>query len=192
MTKGELVSAVRNYLNRPNMSSDDIGLLIGVVEGELNAELREHPRNVKRSSLAVSTADGILPLPDDVAAVMRVFDDEGRYEQYPLAAELEPYGRGYIDRGSVLEVFPHPEVGRTMYLDYHAYLDPLEGDADTNWLSRYHGGVYLYGVLKEAAVYLKDDSRLALWEQVFARRLAVLKSQGWDQNVSVSPSVRVR
>jgi len=41
-------------------------------------------------------------------------------------------------------------------------------------------------------VYVKDDARLALWRQEFDRRLAALKSQGWNQNIASSPRVRVR
>jgi len=192
MTKSELVAAARTYLNRPNMPTADVSLLIGVIEGEFNKELREHPRNVKRGSLPMPDNLGILPLPDDVAGILRVFDDGGVYEQYPISVELDSDCRGYLDRGSILEVFPHPEAGHTIYLDYHAYLDPLDGDDDVNWLSRFHGDIYLYGVLKEAAVYVKDDARLVAWRQEFDRRLAELKRQGWNQNIASSPRVRVR
>ena len=192
MTKSELVKAVKDYLNRPNMPADDVNLLIGVVEGEFNKELREHPRNVKRGSLPMPDDTGILPLPDDVAGILRVFDDAGTYEQYPISVGATSCSRGYFDRGSILEVFPHPEKGHTIRLDYHAYLNPLDGDDDTNWLSTYHGDIYLYGVLKEAAVYVKDDARLALWRQEFDRRLAELRRQGWNQNIASSPRVRVR
>jgi len=192
MTKSELVAAVKTYLNRPNMSSEDVNLLIGIIEGEFNKELREHPRNVKRGNLPMPDDTGILPLPDDVAGIIRLFDDGGVYEQYPISVDLDGDCRGYQDRGSVLEVFPHPETGHTIYLDYHAYLDPLDGDDATNWLSRYHSDIYLYGVLKEASVYVKDDGRLALWRQEFDRRLAELKRQGWNQNIASSPRVRVR
>jgi len=192
MTKSELVKAVKVYLNRPNMPTADVSLLIGIIEGEFNKELREHPRNVKRGSLPMPDDTGVLPLPDDVAGIVRLFDDAGIYEQYPVSVALDSISRGYLDRGSILEVFPHPEAGHTIYLDYHAYLDPLDGDDDTNWLSNYHSDIYLYGVLKEAAVYVKDDPRLAVWRQEFDRRLAGLRSQGWNQNIASSPRVRVR
>jgi hypothetical protein len=192
MNKSELVAVVKTYLNRPNMPTADVSLLIGIIEGEFNKELREHPRNVKRGSLPMPDDTGILPLPDDVAGILRVFDDGGLYEQYPVSITLDNDRRGYHNRGSVLEVFPRPEAGHTVRLDYHAYLDPLDGDGDTNWLSRFHGDIYLYGVLKEAAVYVKDDARLALWRREFDRRLAELKRQGWNQNIAASPRVRVK
>ena len=192
MNKSELVAAVKTYLNRPNMPTADVNLLIGIIEGEFNKELREHPRNVKRGSLPMPDDAGILPLPDDVAGIIRLFDEGGTYEQYPISVELDSDCRGYLDRGSVLEVFPHPEAGHTLRLDYHAYLDPLAGDDDTNWLSRYHSDIYLYGALKEAAVYVKDDPRLFTWRQEYDRRLSELKRQGWNQNIAASPRVRVR
>ena len=198
MNKAELVKAVRLYANRPNLEDEEVDLLIQTVEGELNKELREHPRNVKRASIPMPGPDGILPLPDDLVGLIRVFDNAGVYEQYPIIAATGTddcgvsIDRGYISRGTVLELFPHPEAGATVYADYHAYLNPLVGGTDINWLSVYHSDVYLYGCLREIAVYVKDDERLKAWRGEFNRRLDALKQQGWNQNIAASPMVRTQ
>ena len=193
MNKAELVKAVRLYANRPNLEDEEVDLLIQTVEGELNKELREHPRNVKRASVPMPENNGILPLPDDLAGLIRVFDDAGIYEQYPISAPPDTeYCRGYINRGMVLELFPHPETGATVYADYHAYLDPLVGSTDINWLSIYHSDVYLYGCLREIAVYVKDDARLKAWRGEFDRRVDALRQQGWNQNFAAASRVRIR
>jgi len=198
MNKAELVAAVKLYANRPNLEDAEVDLLIQTVEGELNKELREHPRNVRRASISMPGPDGILPLPDDLAGLIRVFDDAGVYDQYPVAAapgteDCSSYNdRGYINRGTALELFPHPEAGATVHADYHAYLNPLVGGTDVNWLSTYHGDVYLYGCLREIAVYVKDDARLKAWRGEFNRRLDALKMQGWNQNIAAAPRVRVQ
>ncbi len=57
------------------------------------------------------------------------------------------------------------------------------------WISAYYPDLYLYGALKEAAVYLKDDQRLALWQGEFLRRLDGVQAQGWNQNISTVPLV---
>jgi len=189
MTRTEVISAVKNYLNRPAMPDEDVGLLIATLEGELNRELREHPRSEKRASLAMPDTTGILPLPDDIAQLLRVYDAGGNYPRWPI--DLPPgNNRGFLDRGSVLELIPHPAVSQTIYMDYHAYLNPLEGPEDRNWVSNYHSDIYLYGCLKEAAVFLKDDPRLAGWQVEFTRRLESLQLQGWNQNLGVAPKVR--
>ena len=198
MNKAELVAAVKLYANRPNLDDKEVNLLIQTVEGELNKELREHPRNVKRASVPMPENNGILPLPDDMAGLIRVFDDDGVYEQYPVVAapgteDCSSYNdRGYINRGTVLELFPHPETGAIVYADYHAYLDPLVGSTDVNWLSIYHGDVYLYGCLREIAVYVKDDARLKAWRGEFDRRVDALRQQGWNQNFAAASRVRIR
>ena len=192
MNKAELVKAVRLYANRPNLENEEVDLLIQTVEGELNKELREHPRNVKRASVPMPGTDGILPLPDDLASLIRVFDDAGVYDQYPISAAPGTDCRGYINRGMVLELFPHPGAGATVYADYHAYLNPLVGEDDVNWLSIYHSDVYLYGCLREIAVYVKDDARLQAWRGEFDRRVNALKLQGWNQNIAAAPRVRTR
>ena len=41
----------------------------------------------------------------------------------------------------------------------------------TNWLMTNHPDLYLYGTLLEAPIYLRDESRLALWQERFDRAL---------------------
>lgn len=198
MNRGELVSAIKSYLNRPNLADADVATMIASVEGELNRELREHPRNARRTGYTIPINDvsgnpytedtPILPLPVDIATLVTLKDENGvRYEGYP--ATMEP-DCGYVERGDCLHVYPTPKRGTTFYLDYIAFLDPLQAAADTNWVSDYFSDLYLYGALKEAAVYLKNDQRLALWQQEFMRRLDGVQHQGWNQNIGSSPRVR--
>ena len=187
MNRTELMSGIRSYLNRPAMPDEDVGLLISVLEGELNRELREHPRNVKRASIAMPDTTGALPLPDDIAELIRVWDASGTYPRQSVARGASCTVRGFLDRGTVLELIPHPAVSQTIYMDYHAFLNPLEGPEDRNWVSNYHADIYLYGCLKEAAVFLKDDPRLAGWQVEFTRRVDSLKLQGWNQNIGAAP-----
>ena len=202
MNRGQLVVAVKSYLNRPNLEDDDIGTMIASVEGEFNRELRKHPRNMRRTSYTIPENDeagtpytentDILPLPTDIASLIAVWDAQNGqskpYRQYPPSVPLPSYG--YIERGDCLQIFPMPSRGTEFFLDYTAFIAPLEATADTNWVSDYFSDLYLYGVLKEAAVYLKNDARLAAWQNEFLRRLKGVKAQGWNQNMASSPKIR--
>lgn len=46
---------------------------------------------------------------------------------------------------------------------------PLVDDADTNWLLDNAYSLYLFGALCEAAPYIEDDHRIALWEGKYAQ-----------------------
>jgi len=186
MNRGEIASAVRAYLERANLASTDVGYFISVTEGILNRELAEHPRSHTRLDYTVLDDTGLIPVPDDMASLKRVVNAEGDIlEQYPLDAPPDATdGLGYVSRGTYLEIFPTPAVDDVISLDYVAYLEPLVDDADTNWVSTYHPDVYLYGCLAEAAVFYREDERLAQWRQDFYAKLQSLKDQGWNQNVA--------
>ncbi len=197
MNRDDLATAVRRYLNRPNLPDTDITTMIGAVEGEFNRELRDHPRNARRTEYTIPTEDEsgtpyeentpILPLPVDLASLVSVFDSTGTYTQFP---PLAVPARGYIERGDCLHIYPTPARGTIFSMDYVAFLRPLQAALDSNWISDYFSDLYLYGILKESAVYLKNDQRLNMWQQEFLRRLEGVRVQGWNQNIAASPRMR--
>jgi len=194
MNRTDLVAAVRSYLNRPNLPTSDITTMIQSVEGELNRILREHPRNIRRTTFTLlATNDGLLAMPYDLMQMIELRDANGNLSQFPPDDRVgaENNGHAFIMRGMVAELFPAPTVDTTYTLDYVAALRPLQGDFDSNWVSTYFSDLYLYGVLKEAAVYLKDDVRLAAWQQEFTRRAEGVVGQGWNQGISSAPRIRV-
>jgi hypothetical protein len=194
MNRTDLVAAVRSYLNRPNLPTSDITTMISSVEGELNRILREHPRNIRRTTFTLlATNDGLLTMPFDLMQLIELRDANGNLSQFPPddRAGAENHGHAFIMRGMVAELFPAPVEDTTYTLDYVAALRPLQGDFDSNWVSTYFSDLYLYGVLKEAAVYLKDDVRLAAWQQEFTRRAEGVVGQGWNQGISSAPRIRV-
>lgn len=193
MTYSQLVSAVRNYLNRPEMPEEDVSLLIATAEGELNRVLREHPRNIVYD--ATTTFQGAsLPIPENLIGLISLRDEKGlRYWQRSASSEGEvapcQSQPTYVDKGSCYVLSPMPEQGRRIYMDYHAALEPLSNAQPENWVSKLFPDVYLYAVLKEAAVFLKDDQRLAAWQKEFDRRAGELRLQGWNQSIASSPRI---
>ena len=192
MNRQEIVDLVKEYLNRPNLPTTAVAAMLAAVEGELNRELREHPRNIRRTTYTQPAGEAILPLPVDIAQMIELRDPSRRLQQFgPTSRALAEQAGGYIQWGDCVELLPAPSADTLYTLNYVAFLRPLEADLDTNWVSTYFSDLYLYGALKEAAVYLKDDQRLALWQQEFMRRLDGVQAQGWNQNVSATQVVVV-
>jgi hypothetical protein len=188
-TRADLDAAVRDYLEKPNLSDAAMTAFISSTEGVLNRELREHPRNFKRATWTAEDSTGLIPIPADMAGLERVMDAAGDvFEQYP--AMTPPITRGFVQRGTVLEITPTPEVGGVIRLDYFAYLPHLEFGVSSNWVLEYHWDVYFYGCLREGAVFYREDQRLQLWQAEFARRVEDLKAQGWNQNIAQAPRTR--
>jgi hypothetical protein len=193
MNRGELVAAVRSYLNRPNLPTTDIATMIAACEGELNRILREHPRNVRRVSLTLPAGTELLSMPYDLCQLTTLRDSNGNLSQFPPDDRVgaERQGHSFIMRGMVAELFPTPAEDTVYTLDYVAFLRPLSGDADENWVSQFFFDLYLYGVLKESSVFLKDDLRLQAWQAEFLRRAEGVVGEGWNQNIATVPRIRV-
>ena len=197
MTRADLLDAVRDYLNRPSTTDATLGLWIAAVEGELNRILREHPRSQRRTMYTQDAHNPLLPLPTDLMQLIRLWVPSGplagAWRQYAPGFDDDaltcPFQRAWVARGMCVELHPVPSEDTTFALDYIAALEPLVQATDSNWVSRFFGDVYVYGCLREAAVYLKDDARLAGWTAEFQRRAAEVAAQGWGQNIATAPRV---
>jgi len=65
--------------------------------------------------------------------------------------------------GTELELYPTPDAAYTLEMIYRRYIAPLVNPSDTNWLLDTAPDLYLYGTLMEAAPYLHEDERIAVW-----------------------------
>lgn len=190
MNRAQLVSSIRDYLNRPTLPDAAISTFISVAEGVLNRELR-HPRQIQRVSVTLTDdSTTVLSLPSDLMQLLTVSVNDVMAVQVPaMAREAAPAGQCYIERGDCIELLPAAASGTVIDMDYRGALVPLTEDASENWLSRLFPGVYLYACLREAAVYLKDDPRLQSWTARYAEELEAVNAQGWGQNIGDAPRV---
>ncbi len=65
--------------------------------------------------------------------------------------------------GDEIELCPTPAGAVTIEMTYRKYLPPLSSDNAQNWLLDMAPDAYLYGTLMEAAPYLHEDERVAVW-----------------------------
>jgi len=191
----ELFSAVKVYLDRPNLPQADFNALLPGVEGELQRALVEHPRNISRGSYTQLAGDAFLPLPVNLVALIGLYLNSVPLAQFPAdMREAAAEEGGFIQKGACLELFPAPTSDTIFRMDYHAtlpVLDPLTS-ASTNWVLTLYPDLYIYGCLREAAIYLRDDQRLGIWGAEFGRRITSLVQQGWGQGWATPPKIRVR
>jgi hypothetical protein len=93
---------------------------------------------------------------------------------------------GELDGDASTRVYfaPEPaeeEVPYLTRLSYYRRIHPkLSDTSESNWLLAEHPDVYLYATLLESAPYLRDDERVALWEQQLNKRLDNLWHYAWD------------
>jgi len=177
MTYSELKTAIANYLNRSDLTSD-IDTFIDNVEAELNRRLRTKDM-IKR---ATATADSqYLTVPTDWLEAINVEITSNNFS--PLFQQsiesLDVYRKAnnnstgqpvfYAMVDDSIELAPTPDSSYTLQLTYYAKISALSDSNTSNFVSASHPDVYLYGALKHASIYLMEDERIPMFTQQFEK-----------------------
>lgn len=205
-TYTELCTAAANWLARDDLTSR-IPEFIALFEAKANRELR-CPQMEKRSYTSVdtgNTAPEFISLPGDFQTMRRlrlsgvtgkprlanVSGQQADLLRYSIAnASGQPEFFTII--GNELELIPTPGQDYELEMIYRANLDPLGASTATNWLLDLAPDAYLYGALLEAAPYMKDDNRIAVWAAGLTTVFDGLNRLGMEQSYMSGPmSVRI-
>lgn len=164
--------------------------LIQMGEARLNRDLRIQ-RMVEHADLAA--VDGSAPLPSGYREIITVYT-AGRpsplafvsaYEMERLRA-TDPralLGR-YTISGNALRVAG--PVSDTIKISYYAEVPDFQTE-DASWLADEYLDLYTYAVLRHTASYLRDDDRVALWQNEYAETLASVMDDETKRRYAGSP-----
>ena len=183
MTYAELKTAIANYLNRSDLTSD-IDTFIDNVEAELNRRLRTKDM-IKR---ATATADSqYLSVPTDWIEAINVEitsnDFSPLFQQSIESLDVyrkannnstgQPVYFAMVDDS--IELAPTPDVEYTLQLTYYAKISALSDSNTSNFVSVSHPDVYSYGALKHASIFLMEDDRIPMFTQQFEKALEEMR-----------------
>jgi hypothetical protein len=178
-----LRASIADWLHRSDLTSQ-IPDFIAMAEAQMNRRLLVR-RQLTRLTVTISAET--LALPSDFSHVrsFRITDDPMphlKFVSIEKMAELkdnDTYStcpQVYTVTGGEFEFYPVPGASYAAKLVYYNNLPPLASNA-SNWLLTSHPDAYLYGSLVQAAPYLRDDERLAVWGQLFTTVLDDINSQ---------------
>lgn len=181
-TYAELKDEISGWLNQPEVDQA-IPSLIRLCEADLGRRVR-HWKMEKRATAQIDTQYSVVP--SDWVETIRFCLTDG--QTFPLelvsqAAMLDLRARSadaqgrpsrYALSAGQLEVFPTPDATYNAELLYIAQIPALSDGSPTNWLLTTAPDTYLYGALMQAAPYLKDDARLAVWSSLYQQAVAGL------------------
>ena len=195
-----LKATIADYLNRDDLTSV-IPSFITIAEAKFNRKLRTR-QMVKRAEGQIETA--FFAYPSDwlqakefqlntnpivrLQFVTEAYGDELKSNRY-VSTGQPVY---YTITGTQLEFIPTPDSTYSAELTYYAKIPALSDSNTSNWLLAYAPDLYLYGALLEAAPYLKDDERLAVWSQMYINSLGDIEVADQRASVSSTPLVRAR
>lgn len=189
-TYDTLKSGIADFLNRDDLTSV-IPTFIDMAQGQINRDVR-HWKMEKQASLS-STNAGVYPLPADwletkelkfapnaiehpndtytVEYISQNTFDERKQNSNALTGDPKYYTLAAHAGVMYAYLFPITEatvntINNLLTLNYVAE-NQLDESNQTNWLITDASDVYLYGSLIHAAIYLKDDERLALFSQMY-------------------------
>lgn len=187
-TYAELQTSVADYLARSDLTLS-VPTFIRLCEVHAQRQLRV--RKMEKRSVA-STQDGggdpsaYLAVPSDFleARSFTLQTDPKIVMAYQAPNMLDTnYTTGsgrpeaFTIIGDNFKFGPTPDAVYTVELIYYAAIDPLTSTNTTNWLLTGYPDIYLYGALCEAAPYIKDDARIAVWMGLYDRAISEIKGE---------------
>jgi hypothetical protein len=178
-----LISSVKTYLNRSDISDAQIKEFISLAEASFNRVLRTR-NQIKRSTSSVSTQ--FVTLPSDLLELYNIqlnSDPIVRLEQVSLSAmdtlksqsSTSGKPRYFAITGSDLEFYPSPDTTYEIEVIYFSTIDPLSTSAETNFLITNHNDIYLFGTLVQAEPWLMNDERIGVWGAFLGKALEELR-----------------
>jgi len=197
-TYAQLTTAVGNWLNRSDLTSylDDICTL---GEKWINRNVRSRQMEQTFTLTVGASVAGAIAVPSDYVELKSAYIDgnptmplqrrsvEFIYQGYPLrSADGKP---NFIARESSNFIFgPYPDSAYVVKGVYYKRLVALATTVNTMFTD--NPDLYLFAALAEAEVFLKNDSRVAVWQD---RRNIVAndinKEDRWDNSSGSALSV---
>jgi hypothetical protein len=189
-----LKTEVAAWLNRSDLTNEIPGL---VQLGELRVYRDLRVRQME-TALSSAISSGVLAVPSGYAEMKFAYingspmvklqrkDAEWIYYNYPTrSADGTP--RFFAREGENFIFGPYPDSGYTVKGIYYKKLPALSGSNTTNWLTTDVPDLILFASLCEAAPFLQDDSRVALWEKKYEQIRARVQRQDDQEEFSGSP-----
>lgn len=184
----KLQASIASWLKRSNLSSN-IPDFVSLAEAKFNRILKV--RQMRVSNILVPTTP-YVDLPSDYTRMSRVEYGRVKLDYIPESSARRtiksttnpPYSyanandmqNGYTIIGGVLWLCTYIDGATPLHMDYFASLEPLSASNPSNWLLQDAPDIYLFGALCEAEPFLKNDSRVTLWESKLQRAIDELES----------------
>lgn len=205
MTYSELISAVKEWSQRKNISDSTISIFLEAALSRANWALRIPPLEAQKLSLI--NAGGYIEVPPDfvemksisvtIDDVVYILDRKSISEVDSLAgfnATSDGIPSLFARIGNYFRIAPWSGVeGEYATLYYYAALPPLSLNNTSNWFSEFAPTVLIYGALSELSDYSRDTEGSQLWKARFTEEVNILqavedKAQWTGSTLAITPT----
>jgi hypothetical protein len=203
MTYTSLVADVTLYLERSdaqtiNQIPSFINLAESIISDELkilgqqqtvsttlvqgDPTLQKPTRWRKTTSMNITVAGERFPL------LLRKYEYMRNYWPTPTDEDVPKfYGDYDFDHWFIA---PTPDDNYAIEILYYEKIQPLDATNQTNWFTINAPQAMLYGTLLQAMPFLKNDSRVQLWQALYDRAVQTLKLENDTRTIDRSATVQ--
>lgn len=190
MTYDSLVADVQSYLERTDQATvDKIPTFIMLAEQIIASEIK-FIGNLTVATFSLTPNDPVIQKPARWRKTVSMTITANGNKQPVLLRKYE-YLRAYwpnaTDTGTPLYyadydyyhwlVAPTPDIAYPAEVLYYERIQPLDSNNQTNWFTQYAPQALLYGTLLQAMPFLKNDSRVQLWQAMYTQYMTALKAE---------------
>lgn len=190
MTYDSLVENIQSYLERSDTQTlEKIPLFIMLAEQVIASQIKFLGNLTVNTSAMVAnqaTVDkparwhktvsmNITVAGERNPVLLRKYEYLREYWPDPTATGTPKYYADY-DYTHWL-VAPTPAAAYNFEVLYYERVQPLDSSNQTNWFTIYAPQALLYGSLLQAMPFLKNDERMAMWQQQFDLIINTLKAE---------------
>ena len=197
-TYTELKSAIANWLNRSDLTTEIGDDFIKLVESEYNSKLRIKAMLTSKTDYSVDAETVAVPTGFLQVRDFYIVQGTNKYSlTYMPPTQMDQVKGGsttgrpnvYTILGTNFRFAPTPDATYTATINYYKAIDALSGSTATNWILTNHPGVYLYGSLYHAANFLGgiEPNKLQNWLQLYQTGLELIERNDREDQWSGSP-----
>lgn len=171
---------------------------IALAEAEIT-ERADHPNMVCVKTISITGETFAVPCDFDGVLALRINSDCVRslkfttmeaMDEEPIAAHGVPNKYTIAGGKFVFSPFPSDDADPVSARLRYRFKVCLLAESGTNWVLEQYPAAYLYGALKHAAMFLKDDARLTAWGALFDQAIETINNAGRRQSMGASLQLR--
>ena len=190
MTYTSLAADIQSYLERTDTATvDKIPTFIMLAEQIIASQLKALG-NLTVSTSAMPIANPVIAKPARWRKTVS-FNLTNGSDRQPILLRKYEYLRSYWPDQTETDqplyyadydyqhwfIAPTPDQAYAFEVLYYERVQPLDATNQTNWFTEYAPQALLYGSLLQAMPFLKNDPRIAMWQQQYNDIMAALMNE---------------
>lgn len=197
MTYDNLVADIIKYSERNDTGFvDQIPMLIGLAEQSIAAEVKTlWELNVVTTNLTITNGTLIKPARWRKTVSMKIAGEPVLHRSQDYVAQYQSESSNakplyYADYDyNNWALGPIPDAAYPVEIIYYSRIQPLDATNQENLITREAPQALLFGTLLQCQGYLKSPDKLQLWQGMYDKAMAALKSENRSRDVDRNTNV---